>query len=39
MNVKVRGTFGCSDHGIQDLKSRDQGKKQDNNAGLQEIRL
>jgi len=36
--VKVRGGFGCSDHKIKYLESREQGEKQ-NNASFQDRRL
>lgn len=41
-DVKVKGSLSCSDHkkgGAQDPEWTKQGKKQNNNAGVQESRL
>lgn len=41
-DVKIKGSFGCSDHkmvGVQDPEGRKEGEKQAHNPGLQESRL
>ncbi|PKU47853.1 mast stem cell growth factor receptor kit [Limosa lapponica baueri] len=38
-DMKLKGSFGCSDGDVQDPIRREQGKKQDHNPELQESRL
>lgn len=38
-DVKIEGSLGCSDGGLQNPKRGEQGKKQDHSPGLQESRI